>query len=314
MELVHVLAVFRHGDRSPITGAVGTMLKMSEGDTAYWISQLASEASRRRLNALVAVHGSDSDAPPPMPGGVWPKGHLTEQGVADMERRGRAFRRRYQVFLANMNIHDVVYATSTNIRRTILSAQSFLAGLCHDIDGLTSDNPFVLHTVDPKELTPILTGHDYRQGAQHAREVALSTLSGYKALEDAVKDVLGIRGVVNWASCNVPLYLLREVLDCLQAHQLPLPNGMTSVMYESIVHHAAWEWYMFYSDAQRGQRGFLLAMRTFQSLLSDAVEMAPQRRRLTLVSAHDNSLVALVCALQLHHSSGIIAPSYGSML
>ncbi|RQM22743.1 hypothetical protein B5M09_005129 [Aphanomyces astaci] len=172
-----------------------------------------------------------------MPGGVWPKGHLTEQGVADMERRGRAFRRRYQVFLANINIHDVVYATSTNIRRTILSAQSFLAGLCHDIVGLTSDNPFVLHTVDPKELTPILTGHDYRQGAQHAREVALSTLPGYKALEDAVKDVLGIRGV-----------------------------------------------------------------------------MAPQRRRLTLVSAHDNSLVALVCALQLHHSSGIIAPSYGSML
>ncbi|RHY29509.1 hypothetical protein DYB32_005087 [Aphanomyces invadans] len=42
-------------------------------------------------------------------------------------------------------------------------------------------------------------------------------------------------------------------------------------MYDAITRHAAWEWYMFYSDPQGGQRGFIQAMRNFHDLLRDAI-------------------------------------------
>ncbi|ETW03279.1 hypothetical protein H310_04786 [Aphanomyces invadans] len=302
MELVHVLAVFRHGDRSPITGTVGTNLTMSEDETQYWTTELASEATCLRLNERVRVQSSG-----PLAGGVWPRGHLTERGVNDMTRLGVEFRKRYAALVPrDHDPHTLIYACSTNISRTILSAKSFLSGFCGG-DRLSSDNPLVLHTVEPKDLTPVLTGQEYRLRAQQLRQLALATLHGYAALEVAVKQVIGIRGAVNWAS-------LREVLDCRHTHELPFPEGISSAMYDAITRHAAWEWYMFYSDPQGGQRGFIQAMRNFHDLLRDAILTTPQGRRFTLVCAHDNSLVALVCALQLHHSSGFVPPPYGSTL
>ncbi|CAK4080664.1 unnamed protein product [Aphanomyces euteiches] len=303
MELVHVLAVFRHGDRSPITNTVGPKLKMDDEDKQFWTQQLATETSRQYLNSITKI---ETDQGPPLPGGTYPNGHLTQRGVEDMTEKAREFRRRYATFLDGCNPHDQIYVCSTNIRRTLLSAQNVLSGLFPD--DARVEKPLVIHALDPKLLTPHHTGAEMRRGLEALNEEAKSTLPGFASLDTTVKPLIGISpaGRVNWSA-------LREVLDCKRAYKLPFPEGLTDDTYEAIVQHSAWEWYTLYSSPHLGQRGFVHGMRKIRALMEDAIASSPHRR-LTLISAHDNSLVALVCALQLHHSSGFVAPPYGSML
>ncbi|KAF0684621.1 Aste57867_23425 [Aphanomyces stellatus] len=299
MELVHALLVFRHGDRSPITATVAPNLAMDKTERAFWISALATDARRQYLNAAVKVVG---DAPVKH-GGVWPNGHLTERGAEDMAEKGRALRRRYASLLTDFQPQDGhVYACSTNVRRTILSAQSLMSGLFPD-----NETTLQLHAKDPILLTPVHRGDEWRVGFEMARAAALRSVPGFLAFEATVKTALGLTSSgVNWTS-------LREVLDCRRAHDLPFPDGITDELYEAIVKHSAWEWYTFYGHGHIGQRGFAHAMHEIHRLLHEGIAKAPHRR-LTLVSAHDTTLVALLCALELDQSSGTVAPPYGSTL
>ncbi|KAF0684620.1 Aste57867_23424 [Aphanomyces stellatus] len=304
MELVHVLAVFRHGDRAPIKSVVAPNLAMSEAETKFWAARVATEARRQHMDDIVRVQSTDG---PIKPGGVWPNGHLTEVGVEAMTERGRAMRRRYADFLTDCRPQQHVFVCSTNYRRTVLTAQSVVHGLFPD--DATTEKPMVLHI---KHLAPSHTPEHHTRGLELAKLRAVKTLPHYPPLEVTVKTILGLspNDDVNW---NDRTYAVREVLDCRRAHGLAFPDGLTDEIYDAIVKHSAWEMFTFYELGGIGQEGFSDAMHQINALIHEGLMRAPQRR-MTLVSAHDTTVIGLLCALQLEQVSGSVGPPYGSML
>lgn len=132
LQLVHVFVLFRHGDRSPITRKVGGNLSMDTAETQFWISRLADLSDISTLNrGTRVVNAQCPDEPPlePHHGGRWPCGQLTAKGVVGMRAKGAALRVKYAAFLDQIDPMQDVYVESTNIRRTIRSAQSVLSGM-----------------------------------------------------------------------------------------------------------------------------------------------------------------------------------------
>lgn len=138
LELEHVLVVFRHGDRTPITRVVGGEMTMDRQETELWITKMPDLSFLTALNSGADVvdfhdgyHDREQREPPKEPrhGGRWPCGQLTEQGVHMMRRKGEQLRERYAEFIGAVEPLRDVHIQSTNIRRTLRSAQSVLAGM-----------------------------------------------------------------------------------------------------------------------------------------------------------------------------------------
>ncbi|KDO34903.1 hypothetical protein SPRG_00962 [Saprolegnia parasitica CBS 223.65] len=216
-----------------------------------------------------------------------------------MMRRGQALRERYDHFLGDAEPHDV-YIVSTNITRTIRSAQSVVRGLFPDAPR------FQVHTMAPQFLTPIHSGLEYKAFGLHANAVAHATRPGYEALEAEMKALLAIPDdqALHWT-------VVRDMLVCRKAHGLPVPDGLHDALYDAACDHNAWEWHLLYNDPKQAQRGFVRGLAEIQAHLESIVEKDIDHR-LTIISAHDNTLVALVCALGLQ--IGNVIPNYGAIL
>ena len=129
----HVMIFFRHGDRSPITGEIGSKYVMDETEKQYWIDALPTPAQHDLASASAKVMAGSEEA---LPGGVFPNGQLTSRGAVGVQEKGQKLRERYQDLMVDIQPSEI-YLRSTNITRTNLSAQFFMAGFApeclHDI-------------------------------------------------------------------------------------------------------------------------------------------------------------------------------------
>jgi hypothetical protein len=132
-ELKHVVVVFRHGDRSPILPNMGKMINLDDAERKFWADRLSTEAQNTMLEKTATpVPLNKTGRPPklaPLIGGEWPNGYLTSKGVEQMVEKGRHLRKRYASLLGTKPSVDDVYIRSTNVVRTIRSAQSVLLGM-----------------------------------------------------------------------------------------------------------------------------------------------------------------------------------------
>jgi len=100
----------------------------------------------------------------------------------------------------------------------------------------------------------------------------------------------------------LPWAQLAEITKCLRVHNL-LPSTITHDEQELIVQHASWKWY----ETMRPTKLSKLAMHT---MMTDLVTNMNQKQicdddeqedaLLHIYSAHDSTLIALLCAFQLH--------------
>ncbi|OQS06759.1 histidine acid phosphatase [Thraustotheca clavata] len=291
LALRHVLLIHRHGDRSPITTYVAPRLFMDDAEKEYWVSQLLTPEQLKKLEAVVEMV-SDVE---PKKGGSWPNGQLTQRGMDGMIQRGRLLRERYRDFLEGVNCDDIAIY-STNILRTIQTAQCVVTGMLPDVGVMK------VHTRAPHLLTPIHSHHEYEAFGLYANQVARTNRKGYEKLEKQMKEILELESDqhIHWT-------MVREVLICRKAHGLPMPEGITDELYDAICGHNAWEWHLLYNDPTKGQRGFVRGLAVIQSHFRKIVEKNTSQR-MTIISAHDNTIVALICALGLE--SGFIIPDY----
>jgi lysosomal acid phosphatase len=76
-------------------------------------------------------------------------GQLTTLGIQQQYRLGKYLRNRYGSILSLNYIPSEIYVRSTNVRRTLMSAQSNLIGLYPYSD--ISKNTIPIHTVPPDQ-------------------------------------------------------------------------------------------------------------------------------------------------------------------
>jgi hypothetical protein len=166
LELVHVMLLFRHGDRSPITTKVGKHLVMDDAEKDFWAAMLPNEEKINKLGRVAKVVGMEKHLPPPVAprdAGVFPNGQLTLRGIEEMEEKGYRMRKYYAEFLSNLTLENI-YIRSTNVRRTIRSCQSLLHGLLPEFipESPEREPQLHIHTTDVVSLEPSFTQADYK--------------------------------------------------------------------------------------------------------------------------------------------------------
>ncbi|KAG6583058.1 putative histidine acid phosphatase [Phytophthora cinnamomi] len=347
--LQHVFVMFRHGDRSPISRRVSAKVAMTQRETDFWVSRLAELSVVGALNSgtrVVSHHAGDCgepcggpqfDVPPPQQGGRWPCGQLTAKGIAMMRDRGQQLRERYKLLLEDADPVHHVHVQSTNIRRTIRSAQSVLAGLFPEhfvnVDAGSQmganesllpdsrrflshvqsdrrskkDEVLIIHADDSNSLAPQHSYELYRDlGKMLADELRQHAPPGFAEASQRISTIIGAGSskLVAWTG-------LREVLVCRQAHGLAFPDGLDQQLFAQICEYDAWLWHHLYGNLDFCRASFRAGVQRIYSYLTGVVEGQTQHK-LLLFSAHDNSLVALVNALQLQVPR--VIPPYGAML
>lgn len=161
MELKHVLIVFRHGDRSPITSSYGA-LSTTESERAYWISKFPSESELGAGGSNTKIVGPTCDTlphAPPRGGGVYPHGLLTVKGVEMMKEKGKLLRKTYAAFIDQCSLEEMDMR-STNLHRTIQSLQFLLQGMFPEYHAEDQKETFNVRTCPHGSMEPDLKGID----------------------------------------------------------------------------------------------------------------------------------------------------------
>ncbi|EEY67494.1 histidine acid phosphatase, putative [Phytophthora infestans T30-4] len=286
---------------------------MTQHETDFWVSRLAELSVVGALNSGTRVtnyhDGECSEEscfgqqfevpPPPQQGGRWPCGQLTAKGIDMMRAKGQQLRERYKKLIEDMQDPvQQVRVQSTNIRRTIRSAQSLLAGLFPEY--FANDEVFAIHADDSNSLVPQHSYELYQDlGKVLAEELRKHAPPGFAEASQRISALIGAKSskLVAWTG-------LREVLVCRRAHGLAFPDGLSQQLFAQICEYDAWLWHHLYGRMDFCRVSFKAGVQRIYSYLTS--------HRLALFSAHDNSVVALVNALQLRVPR--VIPPYGAML
>lgn len=337
LSLSHVHLVHRHGDRTPITPL---------RDEAFWRSTLPGEAVLDNLAQGTIVLRDDDNSTNDTTkqhgaAGRGPFGRLTMLGLLHMvelggrlredltrddeetvEQHGRKLLLRYRPLLPD---DGAVAVTSTDFSRTIQSAQALLVGLLPDhadtkieIDARHTDimipDPQPRRTPEQAELESELTHRSELQAReQRLRPLAVrvtENLAQSFLAEDYRRVSFGIGEEDRSSSdAHLPWAQLAEVTKCLSVRGLLTDDVCTEEEREIISHEVAYRWF----DLLSHDRLIHLAIGPMvQRLLRSCTNNNHHDTPLHLYSAHDSTLIALLCALRLRRPAQW--PAYGSWL
>jgi Histidine phosphatase superfamily (branch 2) len=335
---IQVQVVHRHGDRTPITP-----LK----DEDYWKQQMIDPVELERIATHTRLVHPEPSENRHGANGRGPFGKLTAVGLGQMVDLGT--RLRETLSGSNQPVSDPLGRTlhphiwtadrplkpsnirviSTNFLRTIQSVQGVLTGLFPD--GTNSDekididirhtnwiipDPQPRHTKEQEELEKELSVRPHITHKE--KELLPLAIRATEALhdslaEDAREADFGVpqqanedaaaHGTIQPLSWNQ----LAEITKCLAVRNL-LPPGITKENQEDISRHAAWRWY----ESFRHPRLVHLSMGRLAGAVVDSFVQHKREPPMTLWSAHDSTLIGLMCAFRLEQPA--VWPEYASYL
>lgn len=335
---LQVQVVHRHGDRTPITP-----LK----DEDYWAKTLVPPQMLEKIssNTNVVTTGEVLNH---AAGGRGPFGKLTQLGLLQLVDLGTKLREE----LSSDKHHDDhealetdpynekhkffrypwhpkrplhpsnVKIISTNFPRTIQSVQGLLVGLFPDgtedtihIDARNTDimipDPQPRRTPEQEDLEAQLAKQPHLKVKE--KEMRPLAIRATEALRDSLGEgALGVSfGVgeeqTEESSRHLSWAQLAEITNCLKVRDR-LPPSITEQDQEVISKHTAWRWF----ESLRHPRLAHLAMNPMVSQMVDAMHQHEDEPPVIIYSAHDSTLIGLLCAFQLEMPS--IWPEYGSYL
>jgi len=157
MQLKHLMLTIRHGDRTPVglyplSYSDEVQWRCNLTQTSYWNTTSASQASPGRLYRKKYLHQREV-----LPGDCL-FGQLTSIGQQQHHRLGASLRELYvnrYGLLSNQINTGEMWIRSTDVPRTIASAQSLLYGL-YPFDSTCSAPVIDIHTMDnsKENMTP----------------------------------------------------------------------------------------------------------------------------------------------------------------
>jgi len=333
---VQVHVVHRHGDRSPITP-----LK----DEDFWAKTLVPQSTLDKIASNTLIIRSDDKRNTHKANGRGPFGKLSELGLLQMIQVGNTLREQLSTD-KNMDKQtdeegNTVYphvwhpqrplkpsnirVYSTDFSRTIQSVQGLLVGLFPDgtdesipIDVRNTDwiipDPQPRRTVEQHDLEIALASRPHI--LKRERELLPVASRATQALHhmlapDAHEVSFGVpQEHPGDASIEIePLAWnqLAEITKCLSVRNI-LPNDIPQADLETISRHAAWRWFENLSHP----RVAYLAMNTLVGRQVDSMLNHSSEKPVTIWSAHDSTLIGLLCAYRLEQPA--VWPEYASYL
>eukprot|EP00929_Paragymnodinium_shiwhaense_P032019 TRINITY_DN17821_c0_g1_i3.p1 TRINITY_DN17821_c0_g1~~TRINITY_DN17821_c0_g1_i3.p1 ORF type:complete len:465 (-),score=53.35 TRINITY_DN17821_c0_g1_i3:963-2285(-) len=337
-QLKAAVALVRHGDRSPINPyRAGPALHVSE---AFWRSLLPSAEEqaawqlahpKRLWQSDEALRRDDAQKPTPFGDakvhegevGFW-KGQLTPTGAGECLEIGKMLGTRYADALGLKNSRDRVAAFSTNLTRTVQSAQNVLLGMSSALPVTCSLRGVPVYVRQPSEETLVPNGDGkntrFTAAVSRAQEEQMPAfLQRYGALEQRLKTSLGLRvdEIMSWA-------VVREVLTCYQLYGCDFPVGIGEAELNELMTANAKLWGGWYQDPEVAMfavgrlmydicefLGASLGHQQPQQASSSVSSAFGREPRLLILSAHDGSLIPLLSFLGCYTGEW---PPYGSVL
>ncbi|CAI5733679.1 unnamed protein product [Peronospora destructor] len=315
--LRHVLIFHRHGDRTPVLTCIGTKASPTEKEKDFWASKVATPEKLQLLIQTAKPVGADSSKPPvirPSKKSRHPYGLLTHKGLQDMTSKGRALRERYGELIGQDVKQEDVYVLSSSVPRTVESVQCLLRGFFHDNDESqqSSNVPqFYVHTYEHNVLAPMHPQQVFNEIELIVHDDVLNLRSkveqeATKKLALHLRECLGIPDdqLLSWTA-------LRDTLTCRQAHGWPFPEGVDRTIFEQVEAYDTWLWHCLYHRKDFCYGAFKDGVKEVYNFVKAVVEKK-HIAKLSFFSAHDNSIVALLGALQIEVGSQL--PKHGTTL
>ncbi|KAE9002789.1 hypothetical protein PR003_g18515 [Phytophthora rubi] len=317
LTLRHVLIFHRHGDRTPVLTSIGTKVQATQDERDFWASKVATSEQLELLQQTAKPVGADETQPPvisPSKESQFPYGLLTQKGVKHMTGKGRALRERYGTLLDDDVKVEDVYVLSSSVPRTIESVQCLLRGFFYDDEqGEQSSSvpQFFVRTYTRNVLAPM---HPLQVFNEIELIVHDDVLKLRSKIERDAMDTLGLHlrdclGVpddqpLSWTA-------VRDALTCREAHGWPFPEGVDHKIFQQVKAYDTWLWQRLYHSKDFCHSAFKDGVNEVYSFLKSVVK-SKQPAKLSFFSAHDNSIVALLGALQIDVGSQL--PEYGTVV
>ncbi|XP_015263064.1 PREDICTED: prostatic acid phosphatase-like [Gekko japonicus] len=273
-ELKFVTAVYRHGDRSPVSTFPTNSYQES----------------------------------------IWPQGYgqLTRDGIKQQYKLGRYLRKRYGTFLSLEYKRKEIYVLSTDVDRTIMSAQSNLAGLFPPTGGQVWNQriawqPVPVHTLPRKQdrllYYPILDCPRFLKLLKETMD------SG--AFKLKLKDYMPFVG-------EIAPKLGYDVKTLLDVNSHKLWNAYDALLVQSLHKYRNDDWVepstmkkmksllevaitAVFGDHKREEKSRLQGGLLVKAILEDITKAATSAdpKKMAMYSAHDITIVALQSALDV---------------
>lgn len=310
-----MLIFHRHGDRTPVLDSIDSKVRQTPEEKSFWAAQVATPQQLELLQQTAKPVGADPSQPPtisPPREAQFPNELLTQKGVQQMIGKGRHLRERYGAFVGHDVKSDDVYVLSSNVPRTIESVQSLLRGFFYDGRSETDQDEvplFYVRTYTRNVLAPTHSTTFFNDIERLVRDDIEQTRS-----TDERERLERLR--LHLCKCfEVPTDLswtaARDVLVCRDAHGWPLPDGLDGQIVKQVAAYEGWLWGRLYCHKDFCYGAFRDGVQEVYSFLKSVATVDPkQTAKLSFFSAHDNSIVALLSALQVDTGSRL--PEYGT--